>query len=87
MKGHSSASVLADAVAESDPEIAQTCLAAIDTLSRTGMRISSRLGFPQEADANCLLVMQAEAARTHGVRLTDPQMDAALRQRLSKGLR
>ncbi len=81
-----SASVLADAIDESDPEIAQACLAAIDTLSRTGMRISSRLGFPQEADANCLLIMQAEAARTHGARLADARMDAALRQRLSKGL-
>jgi aspartyl-tRNA(Asn)/glutamyl-tRNA(Gln) amidotransferase subunit A len=81
-----SASVLADAIDESDPEIAQTCLAAIDTLGRTGMRISRRPGFPKEADANCLLVMQAEAARTHGARLTDERMDATLRQRLSKGL-
>ncbi len=81
-----SASVLADAIDESDPEIAQTCLAAIDILDRIGMRISSRRGFPQEADANCLLVMQAEAARTHGLGMADARMDAALRQRLSKGL-
>jgi aspartyl-tRNA(Asn)/glutamyl-tRNA(Gln) amidotransferase subunit A len=30
--------------------------------------------------------MQAEAARTHGVRMAEARMDAALRQRLSKGL-
>jgi aspartyl-tRNA(Asn)/glutamyl-tRNA(Gln) amidotransferase subunit A len=84
--GTLSGSVLADALGESDQEIAHTCLAAMDVLGRHGVSLANCAGFPQEADANCLLVMQAEAARTHRARLTDARMDAALRKRLGKGL-
>jgi aspartyl-tRNA(Asn)/glutamyl-tRNA(Gln) amidotransferase subunit A len=78
--------VLQDAFDQSDPEIAEICRAAIGILRQSGLRIVSRKGFPDEADKNCLLVMQAEAARTHRVRLSDDRIDAALRQRLEKGL-
>jgi Asp-tRNA(Asn)/Glu-tRNA(Gln) amidotransferase A subunit family amidase len=78
--------VLADAFDESDPEIAQICRAAIDMLARSGMHIHERTGFPEAADKNCLLVMGAEAARTHGERLNDERLDATLRKRLAKGL-
>ena len=50
------------------------------------MRITARPGFPEEADKNSLLVMQAEAARTHRARLNDNRIDANLRKRLGKGI-
>jgi Asp-tRNA(Asn)/Glu-tRNA(Gln) amidotransferase A subunit family amidase len=82
----SSVVLLQDAFDQSDPEIAETCRLAIGVLERAGMRISTRIGFPDESDRNCLLVMQAEAARTHRVRLSDERIDAMLRKRLEKGL-
>jgi aspartyl-tRNA(Asn)/glutamyl-tRNA(Gln) amidotransferase subunit A len=80
-----SIAVLVDAVAESDIEIAQICRAAIGALRRLGIRVDECAGFPAEADRNCLLVMQAEAARVHSERLDDERIDAVLRKRLSKG--
>jgi aspartyl-tRNA(Asn)/glutamyl-tRNA(Gln) amidotransferase subunit A len=86
ISGAVSGVVLTDAVDESDPEIAEICRAAIGTLRRLGIRVDTRAGFPEEADKNCLLVMQAEAARTHKERLNDDRVDAVLRKRLGKGL-
>ncbi len=77
--------VLADAFAESDVEVAQICLAAVSVLRRLGMRVDECAGFPGEADRNCLLVMQAEAARMHSARLDDERIDPVLRKRLGKG--
>jgi aspartyl-tRNA(Asn)/glutamyl-tRNA(Gln) amidotransferase subunit A len=80
-----SITVLTDAIAESDVEVAQICRTAIDELRRLGIGVDERSGFPTEADRNCLLVMQAEAAREHSMRLDDARIDAVLRKRLSKG--
>ena len=80
-----SITVLTDAIAESDVEIAQICRTAIGVLQRLGIRIDERAGFPAEADRNCFLVMQAEAARVHSARLDDERIDAVLRKRLGKG--
>jgi aspartyl-tRNA(Asn)/glutamyl-tRNA(Gln) amidotransferase subunit A len=44
-------------------------------------------GFPEQADAHALTVLQAEAAREHARRLDDPAVDATLRKRLRKGLK
>jgi len=86
ISGTVSGAVLTDAFDESDPEIAEICRAAIGALGGLGIHIETRIGFPEEADRNCLLVMQAEAARTHSERLNDERVDAVLRKRLGKGL-
>ncbi len=78
--------MLTDAFDESDREIVEICRTAISALSQLGIRIHTRAGFPEAADRNCLLVMQAEAARTHRERLNDERVDAVLRKRLGKGL-
>jgi Asp-tRNA(Asn)/Glu-tRNA(Gln) amidotransferase A subunit family amidase len=80
-----SVTVLTDAMMECDVEIARICHTAIDELRRLGIGVDERPGFPTEADQNCLLVMQAEAAREHSTRWDDARIDAALRKRLSKG--
>jgi aspartyl-tRNA(Asn)/glutamyl-tRNA(Gln) amidotransferase subunit A len=82
----SSAAVLDDAFAESEPEIARLCRNAVDLLAQQGMHLVARAGFPEDADRNVLVVMQAEAARTHSARLDDGRIDAVLRKRLRKGL-
>ncbi|MDO8876707.1 MAG: amidase [Pseudolabrys sp.] len=82
----SSAAVLDDAFAESEPEIARLCRDGVDLLAQQGMSLFARAGFPEDADRNVLVVMQAEAARTHSARLNDDKIDAVLRKRLRKGL-
>lgn len=77
--------MLSDAFMESDGEVAQICRSAIGVLRRLGMHVDECAGFPDEADRNCLLVMQAEAARMHAPRLDDERIDAVLRKRLGKG--
>jgi Asp-tRNA(Asn)/Glu-tRNA(Gln) amidotransferase A subunit family amidase len=81
-----SAAVLDDAFAESEPAIAGLCRDAVDVLAQQGMSLVGRTGFPEHADRNVLVVMQAEAARTHSARLDDDRIDAVLRKRLGKGL-
>jgi aspartyl-tRNA(Asn)/glutamyl-tRNA(Gln) amidotransferase subunit A len=83
--GAASVKMLSDAFIESDVEVAEICRSAIGVLCRLGVRVDECAGFPEEADRNCLLVMQAEAARIHGPRLDDEQIDAVLRKRLGKG--
>jgi len=78
--------VLEDAFEASDPEIAQICRDAVAILAESGMTIDARPGFPEQADQNALLVLQAEAVREHRGRLDDPHIDATLRRRLGKGL-
>ncbi|MDO9414113.1 MAG: amidase [Pseudolabrys sp.] len=82
----SNAVVLEGAFAESETEIAALCRKAIDVLATQGIAIVARAGFPEDADRNSLLVMQAEAARVHAARLDDERIDATLRKRLGKGL-
>ena len=75
--------ILEDAFDQSDAEIARLCREAVAAL---GIPSSSRAGFPKKADDECLVVMQAEAARVHAARLDDVRVDATLRKRLGKGL-
>jgi aspartyl-tRNA(Asn)/glutamyl-tRNA(Gln) amidotransferase subunit A len=81
-----SGTMLADAFGACDPEISEICRSAIDVLAETGMSIDARSGFPEQADQNALLVLQAEAARQHSELIDDPRIDPTLRKRLSKGL-
>jgi aspartyl-tRNA(Asn)/glutamyl-tRNA(Gln) amidotransferase subunit A len=78
--------MLTDAFDASDPQISEICRHAIGVLAETGMPIDARPGFPEQADQNTLLVLQAEAARQHRERMDDPRIDATLRKRLRKGL-
>jgi aspartyl-tRNA(Asn)/glutamyl-tRNA(Gln) amidotransferase subunit A len=78
--------IFEDAFAVCDVEVAKICRRAIGVLADLGMRMQKRAGFPEEADRQVLLVMQAEAARVHAARLDDVRVDATLRKRLRKGL-
>jgi aspartyl-tRNA(Asn)/glutamyl-tRNA(Gln) amidotransferase subunit A len=80
------ATVLEDAFAVSEGEIAGNCREAIAVLVGTGIAVETRPGFPEDADRSALLVLQAEAAREHGRRIDDASIDATLRKRLRKGL-
>lgn len=82
---HLSGTVLEGAFGACDAEIAKICRGAIDVLTQSGMTIEARSGFPEDADQNALLVLQAEAARQHRERMDDPRIDASLRKRLRKG--
>ena len=62
------------------------CRQAIATIADLNVALSVRGGLPDEADRQALLVLQAEAARTHRERFSDGRIDATLRKRLSKGL-
>jgi aspartyl-tRNA(Asn)/glutamyl-tRNA(Gln) amidotransferase subunit A len=81
-----SGTVLTDAFEASDPHVREICRNAIGVLAEIGMPIDARPGFPEQADQNALLVLQAEAARQHEARIDDPRIDATLRKRLRKGL-
>jgi aspartyl-tRNA(Asn)/glutamyl-tRNA(Gln) amidotransferase subunit A len=81
-----SGTLLADAFDASDPQVREICRNAIGMLAEIGMPIDARPGFPEQADQNALLVLQAEAARQHKERMDDPRIDATLRKRLRKGL-
>jgi aspartyl-tRNA(Asn)/glutamyl-tRNA(Gln) amidotransferase subunit A len=78
--------VLRDALETSEAEIAAVLRNAIDVLAGSGMTIEERSGFPEEADRQTLVVLQAEAAREHRARIDDANIDATLRRRLGKGL-
>jgi aspartyl-tRNA(Asn)/glutamyl-tRNA(Gln) amidotransferase subunit A len=78
--------VLEDAFGECHPEIAEICRNAVGILADSGMTITARRGFPEQADQYALLVLQAEAARQHRMRMDDTRIDATLRKRLAKGL-
>ena len=81
-----SAAILIDAFGASDAGVAEICRQAVDELAGLGVAVVDRAGFPDEADREALLVMQAEAARTHRQRFDDDRLDPVLRRRLSKGL-
>jgi aspartyl-tRNA(Asn)/glutamyl-tRNA(Gln) amidotransferase subunit A len=81
-----SGTLLADAFDASDPQVREICRSAIGMLAEIGMPIDARPGFPEQADQNALLVLQAEAARQHEARIDDLRIDATLRKRLRKGL-
>ena len=80
-----SATVLTDAFDASDREISEICRNAIAVLAEMGMPIDARSGFPEQADQNALLVLQAQAARQHREELMeDPRIDLTLRKRSVK---
>jgi aspartyl-tRNA(Asn)/glutamyl-tRNA(Gln) amidotransferase subunit A len=81
-----SGAMLTDAFDASDPRVREICRGAIDVLAGIGMPIDARPGFPEQADQNALLTLQAEAARQHKARIDDPRIDVTLRKRLRKGL-
>lgn len=60
------------------------CDAAIDLFARLGVQLASANGFPKQADAHALTVMQGEVARIH--RTLPHDADPLLRKRLAKGL-
>jgi aspartyl-tRNA(Asn)/glutamyl-tRNA(Gln) amidotransferase subunit A len=82
----SGGTLLVDAFAESDAEVAHIVRDAVDVLAASGLTIVERSGFPEGADRHALLVLQAEAAHEHRARIDDPAIDATLRKRLGKGL-
>ena len=78
--------VLEDAFAACDGEIADICRNAVAILAKSGVAIETRSRFPEQADQFALLVLQAEAAREHRERIEDANIDATVRKRLRKGL-
>src|SRR5579871_5055082 len=78
--------LLQDAFDACEAEIAGILRGAIDVLAADGVAMTQKSGFPEQADAHALTVLQAEAAREHAPLLDDPNMDATLRKRLRKGL-
>ncbi|HET7491696.1 MAG TPA: amidase [Bradyrhizobium sp.] len=78
--------VLEDALGACEAEIAEVCRNALSVLAESGVAVDVKSGFPEEADRNALVVLQAEAAREHRKRIEDPDVDATLRKRLRKGL-
>ncbi|MEI9923873.1 MAG: amidase [Bradyrhizobium sp.] len=81
-----SGTLITDAFDAANPQIREICRNAIGVLAEIGMPIEAKPGFPEQADQNALLVLQAEAARQHEARMDDPRIDATLRKRLRKGL-
>ena len=82
----SQAVVLQDALDSSDTEVAAIVRGVVDVLAESGLAIEQRSAFPDEADRQTLIVLQAEATREHRTRVDDPAIDPMLRKRLSKGL-
>ncbi|WP_298255685.1 amidase [Bradyrhizobium sp.] len=82
----SRAVVLQDAFDSSDVEIAAIVRGAVDVLATSGIALEERSGFPEEADRQTLIVLQAEATGEHRSRLEDSNIDVTLRKRLRKGL-
>jgi aspartyl-tRNA(Asn)/glutamyl-tRNA(Gln) amidotransferase subunit A len=80
------ATVLEDAFAACDGEIAGICRNAIAVLAKSRVLIETSSGFPEQADQFALLVLQAEASREHRERIDDTRIDATVRKRLRKGL-
>ncbi|MFL9824844.1 amidase [Rhodoplanes sp. SY1] len=78
--------LLIDTFDASEPAVVSACEAAVAVLAQAGFVITRRAGFPEEADRHALLIMQAEAARTHAGLIDDPGTEPVLRKRLAKGL-
>jgi aspartyl-tRNA(Asn)/glutamyl-tRNA(Gln) amidotransferase subunit A len=80
--------VMKDAMEGAEPSVRHACQDGIDAMQTCGITISSVAGLPalEVIDAQALLVMQGEAARTHANRLDHPAISPVLRKRLAKGL-
>ena len=80
--------VLTDALDAAEASVRSACQQGIDAIEACGPRLGrgEALAAIDAIDAHVLVVLQAEAARTHRSRLADPMIDATLRKRLGKGL-
>jgi aspartyl-tRNA(Asn)/glutamyl-tRNA(Gln) amidotransferase subunit A len=80
--------VSADALQETELSVRRACEDGIAALETFGLAISfvNALSAIAKIDEHALLIMQAEAARTHAQRLDSAELSAVLRKRLSKGL-
>ncbi len=82
------AAVLADVAETSDPAIRQALADVVAVLAGLGVSIANRAALPviEEIDRHCMIVMQAESARTHRSWLDSASVAPSLRRRLAKGL-
>lgn len=80
--------VLTDVLNAAEASVRSACQQGIDAIEACGQRLErgEALAAIDAIDAHVLIVLQAEAARTHRSRLADPLFDATLRRRLGKGL-
>ncbi len=80
--------VAADALQETELPVRRACEDGIGALQALGLAISKvdALTAIAKIDEHALLIMQAEAARTHAQRLDSGELSAVLSKRLSKGL-
>jgi aspartyl-tRNA(Asn)/glutamyl-tRNA(Gln) amidotransferase subunit A len=80
--------VSADALEETELSVRRACEDGIAALETLGLAIScvNALSAIAKIDEHALLIMQAEAARTHAQRLDSAELSTVLRKRLSKGL-
>lgn len=76
-----------DAIADSHKAIVRACEATISAFESIGIETGADITLPEEADRAALLVLQAEAARSHRIRSEDARIDPVLRKRLGKGLK
>jgi aspartyl-tRNA(Asn)/glutamyl-tRNA(Gln) amidotransferase subunit A len=80
--------VAADALEETEPPVRRACeegIAALETLGHSIARVNA-LAAMAKVDEHALLIMRAEAARTHAQRLNSSELSPVLSKRLSKGL-
>ena len=82
-----SISVVEDAMQASEVAVRSVCNAALDVFSGCGAVLRGRIGMGliEGAGRQALIVMQAEAAKTHRAQLDAPDFDPMLAKRLSKG--
>jgi aspartyl-tRNA(Asn)/glutamyl-tRNA(Gln) amidotransferase subunit A len=80
--------VAADALQETEPSVRRACENGIAALRGSGITIYgvNALAAIAKIDEHALLIMQAEAARTHAQRLDTGELSAVLSKRLAKGL-
>ena len=80
--------IAADALDETELPVRRACGDGIAALQAVGIALSSvnALAAVTKIDAHALLIMQAEAARTHAQRLNSGELSPVLSKRLFKGL-
>lgn len=80
--------VIVDCFDAAEPPVRRACFECVDAIEAGGMRIERRTALAEidAIGAHTLIVLQAEAARVHRLRIDDPDTPAVLRKRLGKGL-
>jgi aspartyl-tRNA(Asn)/glutamyl-tRNA(Gln) amidotransferase subunit A len=81
------ATVLADALEQSEPAVRAACSNAIDAIGKCGVTLMPGRGLQafEAIDPHVLTILQAEAARAHRALLNDGRLSPSLRRRLAKG--